>query len=260
MATVEQASKWATAGIEATATKDYYAVLAVDPEAAHEMIQMAYWRLATEYGANVRRDPEAATRLRELNKAYEVLVNPESRACYDEIRRGGGREAVADRRVRRKRKAKVRTPVIIAEGLSVKVLRRRFAAGLIDAVLMLVGLGLVVGVWGDNSAELVGGRLALGLSLAWRPFLFYGLAVLFCLVVFEGARGATPGKLALGLKVVRYDGSPCGWVAALKRGILRPIDALPIGIPYLVGAATASLSANRQRLGDMFAGTLVVTK
>jgi uncharacterized RDD family membrane protein YckC len=260
LAAVEQASKWATGGIEATAGKDYYALLAVDPAAGHEIIQMAYWRLATEYGANVRRNPEAATRLRELNKAYEVLVNPELRARYDEIRRGGGREAVAERRARSKPKPKVRAPVVIAEGLNVRVLRRRLAAGVLDAVLMLAGLALVVGVWGDNSADVNNGRLVLGLSLGWQPFVFFCLAVFLCYVVFEGARSATPGKLALGLRVVKYDGSPCGWMAALKRSILRPVDALPIAIPYLVGAAAAGLSANRQRLGDTFAGTLVVTK
>jgi len=260
VATVEQASKWRTAGIEATAKKDYYAVLAVDPEAGHEVIQIAYWRLATEYGASVRHYPEAAAKLRELNEAYEVLVNPELRARYDELRRAEASEAAEERRGRAEPKPKVRAPVVIAEGLNVKVLRRRLAAGLVDAVLMLVGLALAVGVWGDNSAELDSSRLTLGLSLGWRPFLFYCLIVLLSYVLFEGARSATPGKLALGLRVVKYDGSPCGWVAALKRSILRPVDALPIVVPYLVGTAAASLSTKRQRLGDVFARTLVVTK
>jgi len=252
-------SQQGAVGLEATAGKDHYAVIAVDPEAAHEVIQMAYWRLATEYGASVRHDPEAGAKLRELNEAYEVLVNPELRARYDELRRVAA-GAVGERRGRPKPKPKVRAPVVIAEGLSVRVLRRRLAAGVMDAVLMLTGLAVVVGVWGDNSAELGSGRLALGLSLGWQPFLFYCLAVLLCYVVFEGARSATPGKLALGLRVVKYDGSPCGWMAAFKRSILRPVDALPIVVPYLVGAVAAGLSARRQRLGDAFAETLVVTK
>jgi len=258
--TVDQESRSRTAGIEAAAGKDYYAVVAVDPAAAHEMIQMAYWRLATEYGASVRHDPEAGAKLRELNEAYEVLVNPELRARYDELRRASASEATKDGRGRAKSRPKVRAPVVIAEGLNVKVLRRRLAAGVLDAVLMLAGLAVVVGVGGDNSAELNSGRLTLGLSLGWQPFVFYCLAVLLCYVVFEGARSATPGKLALGLRVVKYDGSPCGWMAALKRSILRPVDALPIVVPYLVAAVAAGLSARRQRLGDAFAGTLVVTK
>jgi len=258
LTTVEQDSKRQAVGDKAVATKDYYAVLAVDPEAGHAVIQMAYWRLATEYGASVRRHPEAGAKLRQLNEAYEVLVNPELRAHYDEARRGGAPEAMKEGRGRPE--PKVRAPVVIAEGLNVKVLRRRLAASLVDAVLMIAGLALVVGIWGNNSADLGNGSLTLGLSLGWQPFLFYCLTIFVCYVLFEGARSITPGKLALGLRVVKYDGSPCGWVAALRRSILRPVDALPFAVPYLVGLATAGLSSRRQRLGDVFAGTLVVTK
>jgi len=258
LTTVEQDSKRQALGDKAVANKDYYAVLAVDPEAGHEIIQMAYWRLATEYGANVRRDPEAAAKLRQLNQAYEVLVNPELRTRYDEVRWGGAPEVVEERL--RRAEPKVRAPVVIAEGLNVRVLRRRLAASLVDAVLMIAGLALVVGIWGNNSADLDNGRLTLGLSLGWQPFLLYCLTIFVCYVLFEGARSVTPGKLALGLRVVKYDGSPCGWVAALRRNISRPVDALPFAVPYLVGLATARLSPRRQRLGDVFAGTLVVNK
>jgi len=258
LATVEQDSRVGVSANKVAVDKDYYAVLAIDPEAGHEVIQMAYWRLATEYGASVRRDPEAATKLRELNEAYEVLVNPEFRERYDELRWRGAPETVEEPRHRPE--PKVRAPVTIAEGLDVKVLRRRLAAGLVDAVLMIAGLALVVGIWGNNSADLDNGSLTLGLSLGWQPFLFYCLTIFVCYVLFEGARSVTPGKLALGLRVVKYDGSPCGWVAALRRSILRPVDALPFAVPYLVGLATAGLSSRRQRLGDVFAGTLVVTK
>jgi uncharacterized RDD family membrane protein YckC len=258
LTTVEQDSKRQALGDKAVANKDYYAVLAIHPEAGHEVIQMAYWRLATEYGASVRQQPEAAAKLRELNEAYEVLVNPELRARYDEALRGGAAEAMEERRERAE--PRVRAPVVIAEGLDVKVLRRRLAAGLVDAVLMIAGLALVVGVWGNNSADLDSGRLTLGLSLGRQPFLLYLLTIFVCYVLFEGARSATPGKLALGLRVVKYDGSRCGWFAALRRSILRPLDALPFAVPYLVGLAAAGLSTRRQRLGDMLAGTLVVKK
>lgn len=258
MTTVDRGQRGETPRDRALGNKDYYAVLAVDREAGHEVIQMAYWRLATDYGASVRRDPGAAAKLRELNEAYEVLVNPELRARYDEATRAPAPEPVKERPGRRE--PKVRIPVVIAEGLDVKVLRRRIAAGLVDAVLMIAGLALVVGIWGNNSAEVDSGRLALGLSLGWQPFLFYCLAVFACYVLLEGARSATPGKLALGLRVVKYDGSRCGWIAAFKRNILRPVDAVPFAVPYLVGLATAGLSPRRQRLGDALAATLVVTK
>jgi uncharacterized RDD family membrane protein YckC len=257
LATVEQDSRVGVSANKVAATKDYYAVLAIDPEAGHELIQMAYWRLATEYGASVRRHPEAAAKLRELNEAYEVLVTPDLRAHYDEVRSRGAPLAVEERH---RPEPKVRPPVVIAEGLDVRVLRRRLAASLVDAVIMIAGLALLVGIWGSNSADLDNDRLTLGLSLGWQPFLFYCLTIFVCYFVFEGTRSVTPGKLALGLRIVKYDGSPCGWVAAFRRSILRPVDALPFAVPYLVGLATASLSPRRQRLGDVFAKTLVVKK
>lgn len=68
--------------------------------------------------------------------------------------------------------------------------------------------------------------------------------------------GATPGKKALGLKVVRDDGAPVGWGAALTRNLLRFADFLPA---FYLGGLLAMLG-NREfkRLGDFVAGTLVV--
>jgi len=240
------------------ADNDYYALLEVEPEADHQLIQVAYWRLATEYGAEMRQRPEAAAKLRELNEAYRVLVTPELRARYDEARRGSLIEVC--QKPHDQRQAQERPPEVIAEGLDVKVMRKRILAGLIDLGVLAAALGLVVGIWGDNSASLEGGTFSLGLSLGWQPFLFFCLAALFQFALLEALLAATIGKLALGLRVVRYDGRACGWLAALKRNILRPVDALPFLIPYLVGLGTAGLSHKRQRLGDAFAKTLVVNK
>jgi hypothetical protein len=80
--------------------------------------------------------------------------------------------------------------------------------------------------------------------------------------VLEGWRGRTPGKAALGLRVVTTTGRPVGFPAAALRNVLRAADALPLG--YTVGwlsiAGLVSMSATRrfQRLGDLVAGTLVV--
>lgn len=76
-------------------------------------------------------------------------------------------------------------------------------------------------------------------------------------VVFEVRNhGRTPGKAALGLAVVRDDGTPVGWSESLLRNLLRAADFLPG--TYLVGFV--SMLANREfkRLGDLAAGTLVV--
>jgi len=74
---------------------------------------------------------------------------------------------------------------------------------------------------------------------------------------FEAALGgATPGKRALGLIVVRDDGAPCAWGPALTRNLLRFADFLPFF--YLGGLLSMLATRDFKRLGDLVAGTLVV--
>jgi uncharacterized RDD family membrane protein YckC len=74
--------------------------------------------------------------------------------------------------------------------------------------------------------------------------------------IFEGAVGWTPGKRLLGLRVVRTDGRPCGWAAALARNVLLPIDMLPV--LGLIAVVSMAVGFKRQRLGDRLGGTTVV--
>jgi uncharacterized RDD family membrane protein YckC len=70
------------------------------------------------------------------------------------------------------------------------------------------------------------------------------------------AGGATPGKKALGLKVIHANGTPVDWPAALIRNLLRAVDFLPV----LYGFGLVAMLCNRdfQRLGDLAAGTVVI--
>lgn len=74
--------------------------------------------------------------------------------------------------------------------------------------------------------------------------------------VWEGATGWTPGKHLMQLTVVRADGSPCGWVPALLRNVILPLDMQPL--MGLFGIVSMAVGFKRQRLGDRVAGTLVV--
>jgi uncharacterized RDD family membrane protein YckC len=76
--------------------------------------------------------------------------------------------------------------------------------------------------------------------------------------IFESAVGATPGKLATGLRVLKKDGGRCTIGAAFVRNLLRFVDALPF--LYLFGALFVSLTPYKQRLGDLAAGTVVANK
>lgn len=76
-------------------------------------------------------------------------------------------------------------------------------------------------------------------------------------VVFEAMwKGQTPGKRALGLRVVSADGAPIGWMASFVRNLLRTVDMLPFG--YGAGLVTSLADPWGRRLGDIVARTVVV--
>ncbi len=80
-------------------------------------------------------------------------------------------------------------------------------------------------------------------------------------IVFEWLwNGQTPGKYLLKLRVIREDGRPITFWEALARNLLRIFDAVPgFVVPvYSVGLITIFLSGRDQRIGDIFAGTVVV--
>jgi len=86
--------------------------------------------------------------------------------------------------------------------------------------------------------------------------LLFGLEWLYP-VVFELLPGAaTPGKRALGLRVVMDSGLPVTPAASLVRNLLRSADFLPAG--YALGLLLLMLRPDFKRLGDLAAGTLVV--
>ena len=68
--------------------------------------------------------------------------------------------------------------------------------------------------------------------------------------------GQTPGKRAIGLRVLNDDGTPLRWPAALTRNLLRAADFLP----FFYGVGLVTMLANRdfKRLGDLAAATVVV--
>ena len=72
--------------------------------------------------------------------------------------------------------------------------------------------------------------------------------------------GQTPGKRLLKLRVIREDGRPITLWEAMARNLLRIFDAVPgFFLPiYSIGLITIFLSNRDQRVGDIFAGTVVI--
>lgn len=137
---------------------------------------------------------------------------------------------------------------------------RRALAHLLDWVILTVGVVaifiavvmLAVGATFAGAGQELSG-IGTGLFLVT---IFAAQWLYFAL--FEAARGATPGKRLLGLRVVTTSGRPIGFGAAVMRNLLRVADVLPGW--YLLGALVMTASPKFQRIGDWVAGTLVVAK
>ena len=107
----------------------------------------------------------------------------------------------------------------------------RDAIGRYSTVFAVVGIALVV---------------LLVFAIGWGYFIFFELIW----------NGQTPGKRAVGIRVLTVRGEPVTLVHSLVRNLLRLIDALPSA--YMVGIISILVTSRSQRLGDLAAGTIVV--
>lgn len=140
----------------------------------------------------------------------------------------------------------VETPEGIALHLRPAGVAPRMLAYAIDSLIRLIIAIIVLPLLGSL------GGLGMALSL-----ICYFLLEWFYPVFFELTfRGATPGKRALGLKVVLDSGVPVTPAASILRNLLRAVDFMP----FLYGFALVTMLVRRdfKRLGDLAAGTLVV--
>lgn len=138
------------------------------------------------------------------------------------------------------------TPEGVELRLPVAGLASRSLAWLIDAFIkfaLLMVFSIVLQFLGDLGAGIT-------LILMFVSLWFYN-------VLFEVfSHGSTPGKKALGLRVMNANGTPVGWTGSLLRNLIRFVDTLP-GC-YAFGCISVLLSRQFQRLGDLAAGTIVV--
>ena len=68
---------------------DYYEILGVSRDADKEEMKRAYRRLARKYHPDVNKEPGAEDRFKEINRAYEILSEPETKARYDRFGEAG---------------------------------------------------------------------------------------------------------------------------------------------------------------------------
>ena len=75
--------------------------------------------------------------------------------------------------------------------------------------------------------------------------------------------GQTPGKRAMGIRVVTIDGQPITGLQAILRNVLRLVDGLPMiagGVfpLFQLGLISCALNNRYQRLGDIASGTYLI--
>lgn len=117
------------------------------------------------------------------------------------------------------------------------------------AVLLAVGFGGQLVLAG---AGVLPEWLAVVATLLLAFAVFWGYPVAFETLW----RGRTPGKAAMGLRVVTVEGAPVRFRHAAIRAALALVDFyLLAGLP---GVASALVTREHQRLGDLVAGTLVL--
>jgi uncharacterized RDD family membrane protein YckC len=134
----------------------------------------------------------------------------------------------------------------------------RFLAWLVDLglIVILVLMGAVIG----SVLEVGRAGLGLGVIMLWTFVVQWGYFLLFEWLW----HGQTPGKRAVGIRVIQWQGTGLNFAQAAVRNLLRVVDGLPLLVMdllpllYGVGFLVAACNREQRRLGDLAAGTLVV--
>jgi uncharacterized RDD family membrane protein YckC len=158
------------------------------------------------------------------------------------------------------RSVDVRTGEAVEIRYELAGLGSRFLALVVDmlaqlAIIAALLIGFAFALPGLSRLPLAGKNVTAWLIALVSVLLF---AIFFgWFIVFETWwSGRTPGKRALGLRVVRDGGFPLDAGAAVIRNLVRVAEFV-LGF-YAISAISTLVSKENKRLGDFAAGTLVV--
>jgi uncharacterized RDD family membrane protein YckC len=126
---------------------------------------------------------------------------------------------------------------------------QRILAAFVDGAIVFYSLFYALNHW---STVLPNG------NRGWHGL---GATAALCLIaaywiVPEWLFGSTVGKFIFRLRVVSDAHGKANFIQSLKRNLMRPIDFIFF---YFIGFVVAMLNPLRQRLGDQWARTIVVT-
>jgi Mce-associated membrane protein len=132
--------------------------------------------------------------------------------------------------------------------------QQRVVAAILDNAILAGVTWLTLGA-GSPHPTLTPGYGSVG-DAAWpnNPLILVPIGALVVLLVLQALTGWTPGKLVVGIRVVRERSSgPAGWWTTLVRWALHLLDAV-----LLIGYLRPLWHAKRQTFADTIAHTVVV--
>jgi len=142
----------------------------------------------------------------------------------------------------------------------------RFVAALIDGIVLSVPMMIVAGVFaggiftgidkvdspeGETAAVLAGVMFFL---IIWPVFII--ISWLYEALMTSSERCATLGKRAVGLRVLKADGTRLGFGRATGRHFAKAL-VTPL-IPFAIGYIMAGFTDRKRALHDMIADTVVI--
>jgi uncharacterized RDD family membrane protein YckC len=134
----------------------------------------------------------------------------------------------------------------------------RVVARLIDGITLGIAQALIAllffGTFAAQFSPKVMGSANVGLRLSFYA-LSYAIAIVYE-TVFLRYQGATLGKMALGLKVVRSDGESLGWGISVGRYFMYLVSSIILSI----GCIMAGFDNEKRALHDRVCDTRVIYK
>lgn len=131
---------------------------------------------------------------------------------------------------------------------------RRLVAYIIDSIIVGVVTGIIQSVIGlivqASSTDTTGASVRSGLVGLIIGLLYFGY--------LWSRNGQTLGYMALGLKLVKTDGSPVSFVLGMVRYLLIYLSFLLCAIPAIISAFMIGLGQQKQAIHDVIVGTQVV--
>jgi uncharacterized RDD family membrane protein YckC len=136
----------------------------------------------------------------------------------------------------------------------------RFLAYIVDGFILALALiviggvivGLVIALGGPSEAS----EAAIGVGIVFGLLIYFVVGWLYEALLTSGPHGATLGKQAVGVRIVRADGAPLSFGRATGRHFLK-ILVTPM-VPLAIGYMLAGWTKGKRALHDFMADTLVI--